>query len=459
MIITKKHKAPGLISALCIITILTAAFSCGESRAQSFNFDYRSEDVAKYVSAPDITSVVSEELENCASSIAAGSVLYGTDGSDKLILPGDRLFFKYELSAEGRTESGEASLAVGDGSFCRGFDGAITYLTLTMGEPREITFTLEEGFSAFEKGERVNISITPTLVVPRHVYEAVTFYAAQDEGALLQDRSTRGTAEFGDTVRISYRIFYEGSVIAEESGRSLVVGSLSFSDVFEKAVIGLAEGESTKVRCRAESGFAPSEYAGKDVEASITLDGIDYRTFDDEMANSIGYPSADAYKDEYDRNYLMANALWNALTARAAVRRYPKGVVDYYTEWYISSFKELYRYYSEVYGQMFSSAYPTFEDFIVGFAGFSSMDEFNEEADADAKRNAFTDLLTFSYALEYGIELTDGEYAVGAAKTAADYNYRSVDELIADGYSEYRLRAELLKEKVMTGLYAVYSGK
>ncbi len=450
-------KAPGLISALCIIILLFSSSSCGKTEVKSFNFDYKSEKITKYITAADISSVTDEELENYASSIAAGSVLYDTDGADKLFLPGDRVFFRYEISSGDKTESGDTSLVIGGGTFLKGFDDAVSYLTFTMGREREISFILEDGFSQFEKGENVAVSITPTLVVPRHVYEAVTFYSVQEKGALIQNSSVRDHAMFGDTVEISYKIYSGEELVKEENGRILIVGSLEFEDVFEKAVIGLKTSECREFFYLAENDRSAPEYAGNELKAVVTLDAVRYRTFDDDMAKSLGYSSADEYKDEYDRGYLMANALRNALTSRAAIKQYPKGLIDFYTEWYISSFEELYNYYSGVYGQMFTVLYPTFEDFIVKFAEFESMDDFKSEADADAKRNAFSDLLTFYYALEYGIELSDDEYAVGAAKIAADYNYTSIDGLIAGGYTEYQLRTELLKEKTLTSVYEVYS--
>ena len=453
----RTFKAPGLIPALCsIIITLPLLFSCGKEQTQAFSFNYKEADISQYITVPEISSISKEELEGYASSIAAGSVLYDTGGEDKLILPGDRLFFGYTVTDGERSASGDASLVIGEETFCRGFDEAISYLTLTMGKERDVRFITGEDFSGFKAGEEITVSVTPTLVVPRRVYEAVTFYAAQDRGALMQETSQRSSAMFGDTVDISYEIYYEGTIVSSGRKSGLVVGSLTFGDAFEKAVIGLETGGSTETYCTAPDGFSPSEYAGKDVRAVIGLERITYRTFDDEMAKALGYASADEYMDRYDEDYLNANALWNALSARAAVKEYHSGIVDYYAEWYVSSFKELYGYYSSVYGQMFTVSYPTFEDFIIRFAEFASMDEFNDAAKEDAKRNAFDDLLTFALAQRYGIELTDEEIAIGAAKTAADYNYSSVDELIADGYTEYQLQADLLKEKVMTEIYAIY---
>ena len=451
----KVFKAPGLFPALCtMIALLLMLFSCGKSEPDAFSFDYKRDDPAKFITVPEITSVTSGEIDSFAASIAAGSVLYDTDGGDKLILPGDRMFFKYTAVSGEKTAEGDTSLVVGEKTFMPGFDDAISYLTLTMGKTRDVAFSLTDGYGVFENGDRVILSVTPTLMVPRHVYEAVTFYAVQEQGALLQQKSSRTAAMFGDTVDLSY-IIYLGCVAVEHNSCRLVVGSLTFPDLFEKAIIGLNEGERGEATYTAPDD-SPADYAGREVTASVTLDRIVYRTFDDDMAAALGYSSAAEYSDEYDEKYLMANALWNALTARSAIKSYHAGMVEFYREWYVSSFEELYDYYAGVYGQMFTASYPTFDDFIVKFAGFGSMDEFDAEAENDAKRNAFSDLMTFTLALRHGIELSDDEYAVGAAKIAADYNYNGIDELIAGGYSEYQIRAGLLNEKVMTEIYALY---
>lgn len=103
------------------------------------------------------------------------------------------------------------------------------------------------------------------------------------ETSATEESSTLNTeeglvAEDGDTVNIDYTGYIDGEAFdggsTNGAGADLTLGSGSYIDGFEDAVVGHSVGETFDINVTFPDDYYNDEYAGKDATFEITLNGI-----------------------------------------------------------------------------------------------------------------------------------------------------------------------------------------
>lgn len=258
-------------------------------------------------------------------------------------------------------------------------------------------------------------------------------------------------AQEGDIAVLDYTAEADGQEIENGSmtGYELELGSNTFFEEFETAVIGHETGDTFELEHEFAEEYTNKDYAGKDVTFTITLTGLKVKELPeltDEFVQTISQKSetVEEYREEvrelleanneaYIVSELQDNA-WSVVMENTEVLEYPEDRLKEEKE-------DIYNHYqagADMYQMEFAD-----------FLGQMDMTEekFEEYADTAAKSNLKEDLVAELIAEREGIEMTDEEYAKAKEELADEMSYGSVEEM-EEEVDEHNIKSYILRDQV-----------
>lgn len=268
------------------------------------------------------------------------------------------------------------------------------------------------------------------------------------------------TVSNNSIVNIDYQGKIDGEIFegGTAQGAHLEIGSGSFIDGFEDGLIGVNVGENVELNLAFPETYYNTEYAGKDVVFSVSVNSIDERKmpeYSDEFITSLGISADittyDAYKEavrEYlqetcdsQNEYALQTAVWNTVYAACEVSDPPQEMID--TQY--AFLKSDIQTYAEAYGMDVES--------LVAAQGMD-MESFEAELMTSATENAKSELVCMAIAKAEGIKIDEDAINEVAESEYAMYNYESAQELIEANGQDY-FESYVLRKKVLERLAEV----
>ena len=239
----------------------------------------------------------------------------------------------------------------------------------------------------------------------------------------------------GDIVNINYVGTIDGAEFDGGSydGYDLTIGSDSFIDGFEDSIIGHSIGETFDWNGSFPEDYGNTEYAGKAVTFTITVNSISVSKtpeLNDEFVQTVSEESktVDEYRKEVKTlleknaensfNSSLQEAAWSAVLEKAEVKKYPEGEPDASIE----EMKAQYTSAAEYYGM-------TLEDFLSTYYG-TTEEDFTEQMKTAAETNVKNKLVADAIADKEKLVPSDDEYQEEFVKLAEQYGYEDADSLI-----------------------------
>lgn len=266
--------------------------------------------------------------------------------------------------------------------------------------------------------------------VENYIEAVLTQYGTTEQ---ITDRAVAS----GDTVNIDFVGKIDGEEFDGGSSEAynLQIGSGSFIEGFEDSIIGHMPGETFDWNGKFPDDYQNTDYAGKDVTFTITVNYIcgetTYPELTDEFVQTVSEESktVDEYKEEIknlisnnsttDYDTQLQEAAWEAVVEKAEIKGYPEGEVEKNTQDLIDQYKQL----AENYGMEYS-------DFLQQYYGFSEED-FEEQAKSAAEESIKQRLIAEAIAdKEKLTPKNDEEWQKEYEALAEEYGYEDVDALM-----------------------------
>lgn len=262
----------------------------------------------------------------------------------------------------------------------------------------------------------------------------------------IKDRA----AADGDTVLINYKGMLNG--VAFEGGtaeyQTLKLGSHSFIDGFEDAIIGHMPGETFNIDVTFPEEYGNEELNGKAVVFEIVFHAIVPTELTDEIASAIAGKeiTAEEYKLQTKEDMMVSNeqtakaeyenAVYAAFLSNCEMKEYPEEELE---KW-ITITEDSYSMYASYYGM--------------------ETDEFLQMYYGTTCEKLAKEQLLFKYAAELvaekeGLTLSLEEYEQKATEAATNFGYDSLETYEAayeEYYGEGYLKSYILQEVVMEWL-------
>lgn len=239
-----------------------------------------------------------------------------------------------------------------------------------------------------------------------------------------------GTVADGDSINIDYTGYVDGEAIENgaEEGADLTIGSDSFIDGFEDALIGKTIGETTEIDVTFPEDYTSTDLAGKAAKFTVT---INYKNGDtipaelnDELVASMGLgddvTTVDAYKT-YVREYLeesaaeeQKNAEYEAIMAKIVETSTVSAFHDDLNEQTLYD-EEIA--YMEQYAESYSYSY---EEFVALYTGMEA-EEYETSLKEDIALYVKRIMIYRAIAKAEGVSFTQEEYEKEVASYSADY--------------------------------------
>lgn len=264
--------------------------------------------------------------------------------------------------------------------------------------------------------------------VEQYIQSVRSQYATQPE---IKDRGVIA----GDTANIDF----VGKIDGEEfdggsyDGYDLQIGSGSFIDGFEDSIVGHKPGETFDWEGKFPDDYHNSDYAGKDVTFTITVNYIAGESvlpeLNDEFVKKVSEESetVDEYKEEIkkqltdsqttDYDSQLQDAAWEAVLEKCEVKKYPEGSVEKYED----QIKAQYEQAAEAYDM-------ELEDFLTQYYSME-LDDFNKQVTAAAEETVRQQLVVEAIADKEKLTPNDQELEEEFEKLAESYGYEDVDAL------------------------------
>lgn len=237
----------------------------------------------------------------------------------------------------------------------------------------------------------------------------------------------------GDTVSIEYVGKIDGETFdggSTTGPTDLVIGSNTYIDGFEDSCIGHKKGDTFDWNGAFPEDYGNTDYAGKDVTFTITIDDI---KVDPELTDELVQELSDTsktvkeYKKEVKKNLEDAaketaeenfeSSVWQLVMDNTTVNNYPEDEVDELCD----SAIEQYKSYAEAYDM-------TYEDLVQNYQN-QTVEEFESDLEESAKNVVKQQMVVDAIAEKEKIEPTKKEYKKMYKKIASTYGYEDVDAL------------------------------
>lgn len=282
-------------------------------------------------------------------------------------------------------------------------------------------------------------SIEVPEVTEEDIENELNLYA---QYSATETQITDKTIENHDTVCVSLKF---------EDGTSydyiyVTIGEGLFGENLETSLIGMNSGDEKNVTTIFSEDNRLTEYAGKEVNLTMTVNFIvgepNIPEINDEFVSELTnneYTSLDSFK-EYIRESIATS---NATTA---VYETYNTILDN------SNFKDLtdlsnstYEKQVKIYSDYAEQSGITYEDMVISF-GFENTDDFNEQLKSDAEYIVKEKLLIYALADAVGLDVSNDEYNAYAKDLATQYGYSTLTEFLSnEDVSEIRYYCVLQK--------------
>ena len=276
-------------------------------------------------------------------------------------------------------------------------------------------------------------------------------YRTSDNGT---EKMTDKALKMGDSAFIFYKGYIDGVAFeggsywdkndsgwSEDAPYELGLGSGSFIDGFEAALVGVIPANTSrenpaKITVTFPEDYSKSELCGKEAVFHVyvkyavqytmpeyTVDFIE-KTLQYEWKKDF-YASDKARMTEFEgyvREQLEAkraesvdqakvDALWNYLTEKAECRNLPQMELDFYFNSYKEEIEYYYDYYKQSGGESFKELYPDIATFAAAYLGLEEGENWDEVIREMANNLVRKDMITHAIAELEGIEsISDEEY-------------------------------------------------
>lgn len=232
-------------------------------------------------------------------------------------------------------------------------------------------------------GTYVGVQMGEKAVLTDKIVETVLNHNYLSEKATLEAVTDRG-AVLNDTVVIDFKGYFADSGEEIEGSASddvtVVLGSGTFIEGFEEAIVGHKAGERFEIVVSYPDDYFFNDYAGKAAKFDITLDAVKETVYPqptEEIAKELGFDSLDklmeAVNKEAEESVYAQNIedVWKAVLDNAKVKSYPAAQVKAYTDQYSD-------YYTGYYSNQAVQAGVELEEYIKLAFGMT-LKEFNED--------------------------------------------------------------------------------
>lgn len=264
-------------------------------------------------------------------------------------------------------------------------------------------------------------------------------------------------AQAEDIVYINYKSFVDGDTTEHASYESveLVLGSKTFIDGFEEALIGCSAGEKLSIELTFPDPYpADPDLSGLDVRFEVELLEVceqDLPAYNvDFVKKYYGYDTIEAFEqgvydsivDSYEDMLLQykITQVWSYIMENSTVQRIP-------TKEYDEFYKNQLDYYTSLAGDKGLSL----SKYAQSVLGYASDAEFYTQLQHDCEDWVFEEMVLYSIARNEGIKISDKEYESGALDYANYYDLKSVEEL-EQFFDHDDIKENLLFDKVLTFL-------
>lgn len=265
--------------------------------------------------------------------------------------------------------------------------------------------------------------------VDQYIEAVLTQYGTTEQ---ITDRAVAS----GDTVNIDFVGKIDGEEFDGGSSEAynLEIGSGSFIEGFEDSIIGHMPGETFDWNGKFPDDYQNTDYAGKDVTFTITVNYIcgetTYPELTDELVQTISEESktVEEYRKEVkklisengttDYDTQLQSAAWDAVLEKAEIKEYPEGEIEEYKTQLTDQYKQI----AEQYGMEYA-------DFLEQYYGISE-EEFEEQAESAAEQTVKERIVAEAIAdKEKLTPKNDEEWQEEYEKLAEEYGYEDVDAL------------------------------
>ena len=285
--------------------------------------------------------------------------------------------------------------------------------------------------------EEVNESIAYTLEVAAAEY-------ADEYG--IKDRA----AEDGDTVLIDYSgkldgVQFDGGTAEKQT---LALGSNTFIDGFEEAIIGHKPGETFDIDVTFPEDYGNEELNGQAVVFTIVFHAIVPTEITDEIASILMEEeiTAEEYKEQVREDLKVSNEetaeadyeneVYTAFLENCEMKKYPEDELEQWKQ----VMEDTYGMYASYYGM--------------------ETDEFLEMYYGTTLEKLAKEQILFKYAIELvaeeeGMSLSLEDYEKAIEEQSVEFGYDSAEEYeqaYEEYYGEGYLKSFILQEKVMSWL-------
>ncbi len=275
------------------------------------------------------------------------------------------------------------------------------------------------------------------------------------------EQITDKEVEDGDTVHIDFVGKIDGEEFDGGSSQdyALKIGSGTFIDGFEDGLIGHKTGEEVVLDLKFPSDYGNADYAGKDVEFTVTINYIEGEDIVPELTDDFvkelaitDVSTVDEYR-EYIRNEMQTQNEQTAQEARreelieeavenAEILEYPEELVSQYKD----SFLSYYEQYAAYYGT-------SVEEFLKQYGSYfgtsaTSKEDLDKEAEDYGKDSTENMLVIAAIAKAEGIDITDQVYQEKLNEYVTQYGFTSTEEL-ENQYGNRYLKQIMMNEEVI----------
>ncbi len=271
--------------------------------------------------------------------------------------------------------------------------------------------------------------------------------AVQDEILSLRKNKatkevTQDAAASGDIVKISFSC-YKNDVLLEDLSDddcTLILGEGKYPAELESSLVGMMVGmKFDEITVKLTESFKSLQLEGSVVKYSGEVKQVEkvvLPEYNDAFVQSISSYQTTGEYEEYLYEKMRENLIFDAFIKTSVVKLYPVDELQAYT----TSFVKYYTEKAEQSGL-------TLEQYAAK-KFFINITDFHLKADEYAKKLVKEEMLLYTLARRYELDLTDDEYNQGAQKYLTEYGVASVSALESKFGTEY-VRQTVLMDKVL----------
>ncbi len=398
-------------------------------------------------------------------------------------------------------------LTVGTLAACSDKDGGDGTDTDTETETAATT----EAVTAAPRYDYLDAEVLPNVTIEKSDYTGLTLTVSNSlkvtdddvdlyiRGLCFDKReAVNGTTEvkdkalsIGDDAYIYYKGFIDGKEFDggsnwdSEEPYELGIGSGSFIDGFEDALVGVVPNETSKnapyeVKITFPEDYGKEELNGKEATFHVVVThSVQYTVpeYNWEFVEEVllyelkeEFYASDTARlkefEEYVRDTLIEqnaeyienakiDALWKHLTEVASCENLPQLELDFYYNSYISEIEYYFESYTSYAGDEFAELYPKLDDFAPAYLGISAGSDWKAEVKAQAERLVMKDMIGHAIGELEGIEsVTDEEYQEQIDYWVDNYYGYMTEAEVVQSMGETFLRESAYSDKIGEWLLA-----